>query len=57
MHGKSGSEESIIELLHQERANLYKKIGEESLKTFSTKDYVQGLRQLQTLHEDMQGVI
>ncbi|HHF7368126.1 TPA: hypothetical protein ACPSKY_003277 [Legionella bozemanae] len=57
MHGKNGSEESIIELLQQERANLYQKIANESLKTFSTKGYVQGLWQLQTLHEDMQGVI
>lgn len=57
MHGINGSEANIIELLEQERIELYQKITAQSLKTFSTADYVQGLQQLQALHEEMQGVI
>ncbi|MGQ3887953.1 terpene synthase family protein [Legionella sp. CNM-1927-20] len=57
LHGNNGSEEDIIEFLQQERADLYQKIGDKFLRTFSTVDYVQGLQQLQTLHEEMQGVI
>jgi hypothetical protein len=57
LHGNNGSQKDIIDFLQRERGELYQKIRNQSLKTFSTADYVQGLRQLQTLHEDMQGVI
>ncbi len=57
LHGNNGSEDDIIKFLKQERAELYQKIHDKSLKTFSTEHYVKGLQQLQILHEDMLGVI
>lgn len=57
LHGNNGSEEDIIEYLQRERIDLYQKISNQSLITFSTVDYVKGLQELQILHEEMQGVI
>lgn len=57
LHGNNGNEKEIVDFLQRERSELYQKITNQDLTTFSTEDYVQGLQHLQTLHEDMQGVI